>query len=522
VSAPSIELPPVEISFKQRVAVSRVSAVVTRGALAFPIAGGVIAILAFLYVALTRMTYPYELEWLESGILEHANRLADGHGLYGAPGAEFTQLPYAPLTFVLGAAITVVTGAHFWVLRLISIVSILAAFWLIYRLVKRETLSAASGFIAAGIFAATFHAAGNWFDVAKPDSLFVALTIAGVYTARHATTWKTAVGAAVVMTLAVFAKQTAVFALAPIGLYLLATKWRVGVAYLATAGVLIGSITLIANTVTHGWYDFFTWELLFQHEILEQNKKLFFTHDMQPFWPVALLILAAAPRLLKRENLWMTGFYSVAVIGLFAGAFSSRLHSGGAENVLMPAFAATAIGAGLSLGFILQAPKRIAVVVGACALCVMQFAFMRYTPGDQIPSNADRMAGDQFVGWLKTIPGDVWVVDHPGYAILAGKTSFAGEGGMEDVLRGKTPHAKAALENSIAQNIHDQHFSAIILDGSQDARGFPADWKQYYEQMPGSAMPSDKGHPIVNGTGIPRDVWVPIGTQVPMPVQNNQ
>jgi hypothetical protein len=405
------------------------------------------------------------------------------------------------------------------VLRLISVASIVAAFWLIHRLVKKETMSTASGFIAAGIFAATFHAAGNWFDIAKPDSLFLALTIAGIYTARNATTWKTAVGAAAVMALAVFAKQTAVFVLAPIGLYLLTTKWRVGLAYLATSGVLIGGITLLANALTHGWYNFFTWELLFQHEILEQNKKLFFTHDVQPFWPVALLVLAAAPRLLKRENLWMTGFYSVTVIGMFAGAFSSRLHSGGAENVLMPAFAAAAISAGLSLGLVLQKPKRTALVAATCVLCVMQFAFLRYDPNAQIPTNADRMAGDQFVGWLKTIPGDVWVVDHPGYAILAGKQSFAGEGGMEDVLRGKTPHATAELEESIAQNIHDRHFSAIILDGPQDARGFPADWQQYYVQMPGSAMPSDKGHPIVNGTGIPRDVWVPVGTQVPMPAQ---
>lgn len=515
-SASRIDLQPIHISFKPRTAINRYA---VRVALALPVIAGVVAIVAFLFIALIRLWYPYELEWLESGILEHVGRLADGDSLYNAPSVAFTQLPYPPLLFGIGAGLSSVFGVHFWVLRVISLVSILTAFWFIQRIVKRETTNAVVGFIATGLFAATFHVSGYWFDVAKPDSLFLALTLAAIFTARKADSWKAAAGAAVVITLAVFAKQTAVFVLAPMGIYLLATKWRVGIAYLATSGVLLGGITLLLNAITNGWYNFFVWELLFQHDIVEANKTRFFTHDLLPFWPVALLILSAAPQLLRRERLWMTGFYSSVIVGLTAGSFTSRLHSGGAENVLMPVFAAAAIAAGLSLGVILQKPKRTLLVLGASILCVMQFVFLRYDPNTQIPTNADRIAGDQFIGWLKTIPGDVWVVDHPSYALMAGKPSFAGEGSMEDVLRGKTPEAKTLLDASIATAIHDKHFSAIVLDGPEDTRGFPADWQQFYEKMPGKAIPSDLSRPIVNKTGIPRDVWVPIGTQVQMPKQ---
>jgi hypothetical protein len=517
VSAPSVDLQPIQISFQPRTAVNRFA---TRYGLALPILGSVVAIVAFLYVALTRVSYPFELEWLESGIAEHVDRLVNGQSIYNAPSTDFVQLPYAPLYFALGAVASLVGGVHFWTLRVISLLSIVATFAVIHAMVKRETQSLASGFIAAGLFAGTFALSGYWFDVAKPDSLFLALTIGGVYAARSATTWRSAIVAALIMTLAVFAKQTAVFVLAPIGFYLLATKWRVGVAYLATSGALLGSMTVLLNAITHGWYNYFVWELLFQHEIIEANKKLFFTKDLQPFWPVALLIIAAAPRLLQRKQLWATGFYSAAIVGLVAGAYSSRLHSGGAENVLMPAFASAAIAAGLSLGMILKTPRKTLWVLCAIVLCVMQFAFVRYDPNSQIPTTVDQAATQNFVNWLRTIPGDVWVVDHPAYALMADKPAFAGKGSMEDIWRAKkSAEPKAMLVADIEKAIHERHFSAIIFDGPDDARGFPTDWTMYYEQLPGSAIPSDLGHPIVNNTGIPRDVWVPIGTAVPMPAQ---
>lgn len=516
-SAPSYDLQPIQISFRPRTAVNRFAA---RAGLALPVVGGVIAIVAFLYVTVTRFAYPFELEWLESGMLEHVNRLLDGKTLYNAPSAEFTQLPYAPLYFVAGAAASIFTGAHFWVLRAISLLSIVATLWLIHALVKRETGSSGVGVVAAGLFAGTFALSSYWFDIAKPDSMFIALTVGAIYAARLATTWKTAVLAAVVMTLAVFTKQTALFVLAPVGLYLLATKWRVGAAYLATNIALVGGITLLLNSVTNGWYNYFVWELLFQHEIVEEQRKLFFTEDLLPFWPVGLLVLAAAPRLLKRQQLWSTGFYSAVVVGLVAGALSSRMHSGGAANVLMPAFVAAAIAAGISFGMILQNPRRTALLLGASALCVMQFAFLRYDPNSQIPSRADQAATENFVNWLRTIPGDVWVVDHPAYALMADKPSYAGKGSMEDIWRAKeSAGPKAMLEASLATAIHERHFSAIILDGPEDARGFPSDWQDHYEQMPGSAIPSGLGRPIANNTGVPRDVWVPKGTEVLMPTQ---
>jgi hypothetical protein len=67
----------------------------------------------------------------------------------------------------------------------VSLVSSLACFALLARLVQRETGSIAAGAGAAGVFAATYFATGTWFDVARVDSLFLALSLGGLYAARQ-------------------------------------------------------------------------------------------------------------------------------------------------------------------------------------------------------------------------------------------------------------------------------------------------------------------------------------------------
>ena len=63
-------------------------------------------LLLFLYTALRRMRYPFELEWIESGVLVSVRRIAQGRGLYGAPSINFVPFLYSPLYLYLVAALT--------------------------------------------------------------------------------------------------------------------------------------------------------------------------------------------------------------------------------------------------------------------------------------------------------------------------------------------------------------------------------------------------------------------------------
>src|SRR6201992_1657552 len=132
---------------------------------------GSVAIGAYLYIALSRLTSPFALEWLEGNSLIEVHRILGGQSLYPAPTAGYVPDGYPPLYFAVSAAAARVLGVSYLPLRLASLVPSLACFALLARLVQRETGSLAAGTGAAGVFAATYFTAGTWFDIGRVHSL---------------------------------------------------------------------------------------------------------------------------------------------------------------------------------------------------------------------------------------------------------------------------------------------------------------------------------------------------------------
>jgi len=132
------------------------------------------------------MRYPFELEWMEGGMLEHARRVLEGKALYPEPSPEFVPFIYAPLYSYAGALAAAVTGPDLFALRLVSFVSTLVALIFLYRIVEFETSSRAFGAVAPCLFLATFAASGGWFDLARVDSFALAWLLAAVDVTRRA------------------------------------------------------------------------------------------------------------------------------------------------------------------------------------------------------------------------------------------------------------------------------------------------------------------------------------------------
>jgi hypothetical protein len=59
------------------------------------LAGVALAVLAVLFAA--RVSYSFDIEWLEGGALLHALRLRQGLPLYGPPALDFIPFNYTPL-----------------------------------------------------------------------------------------------------------------------------------------------------------------------------------------------------------------------------------------------------------------------------------------------------------------------------------------------------------------------------------------------------------------------------------------
>ena len=63
-----------------------------------------------IYVISSRIFYPYEIEWIEGGILQGVLRIVDGQPLYGAPGPDYVPSLYAPLYFYVSSLSVLIFG----------------------------------------------------------------------------------------------------------------------------------------------------------------------------------------------------------------------------------------------------------------------------------------------------------------------------------------------------------------------------------------------------------------------------
>ena len=103
------------------------------------VVGALAFVAVYLFVATARMGYPYELEWMESGLVDGVGRILDGAPLYVEPSVEFIPFAYPPLYHWLSAAVASITGLSYLPLRLVSLLSSLGSLLLIHALVRRET-----------------------------------------------------------------------------------------------------------------------------------------------------------------------------------------------------------------------------------------------------------------------------------------------------------------------------------------------------------------------------------------------
>src|SRR5881397_1430030 len=84
--------------------------VVTGVLRSMPLAVAVLFILVYVVVAALRMGYPYELEWMEGGAVDHVRRLLDGKPIYVAPSLDFIPYIYPPFYFLLSAGASWILG----------------------------------------------------------------------------------------------------------------------------------------------------------------------------------------------------------------------------------------------------------------------------------------------------------------------------------------------------------------------------------------------------------------------------
>ncbi|HWF53310.1 MAG TPA: glycosyltransferase family 39 protein [Solirubrobacteraceae bacterium] len=470
-------------------------------------------IAVYLWIALHRIGYPYELDWMEGGSVGLAARVAAGHSLYVAPSLSFVGWTYTPFYYVVAAAVSKLTGVGFLPLRLVSLIASLSSMATLAWIVRRETRDRVAGLVAAGLFAATFAISGAWFDTGRVDSLFVALTLLAVAFGRSARSVRGGVGLGVLCFLAFFTKQSALLALVPVLLYLAVIRRRVGVSALLTLVALVVGSTLVLQAASHGWYGYYIYGELLHQPVATTLWRLFWTQDIIGHeWPLVMLVVGGAATLAwtGRGRLRFSSpvvYYVVAAAGLIGSAYVSRLHTGGWVNVLIPAYAATALLAGLTYGAVVTGRHGGIARPVLAAVVLLQLVLLPYSIGAQIPTAADRATGAELITALRGLPGRTIVLRHPWYATLARKTGTAQGEAITDVLRSSDTRGSRALLASLHRALDAEHIDAVVVDypgeGSYFGPEFTRDFRLQRRQITPSPL-----YPLTDLRSAPTFVYL--------------
>jgi 4-amino-4-deoxy-L-arabinose transferase-like glycosyltransferase len=455
------------------------------------VVAAVAPVAVYVYVALRRLGYPFELEWLEGGEVEIVSRVVHGQAIYVAPTLHYVPYPYPPLFIWVSAAFAKLFGVGFLAPRLVSFLGSLGVLALLWDVVRRETGDAVAGLVAAGVFAATYQASGAYFDLARVDSLFLVLLLAAIAVARRARTWRGGALVGSLLFLSFFTKQTALIAAAPLLVYLVVSRRRVGLSGAATLAVLLVVSTAALDHSTHGWYDYYVFEELPTQGINVHAIETFIPKSLlRPTgWVVAvgLLGLVAAWRARRADAGAGAGagadgrvptptrwaFWLFAAGGLVAASWLSLVHAGGSSDVLMPAYAAVAILAGLGYDALIRSDPKYRALLGALLAVVITVQVVQLDRGSlhELPSGASTAAGHRFVALVASRPGQVIVADHPWYDTMAGKRSWAQSEAVHDVLRSGPGPARRDLLASIRATLASPSVTTVFGDDPGDTIG---------------------------------------------------
>ncbi|MBP7134009.1 glycosyltransferase family 39 protein [Patescibacteria group bacterium] len=436
-------------------------------------------LVVYCVIAFIRLRYPFELEWMEGGMVDHVVRVMQGLPLYQEPSFAFTPFIYPPLYFYVSAGIAKLTGIGFFALRFVSIFASIGNFLLLFVLAFRETRRAGVSLLAPGLFSATYVLSGSWMDIGRVDSLmlfFVLLSFLFLRTAKRWTSW---VLAGLCATLAFYTKQSVWLLYVPIVIYLLFTLRKRAFIFIASGGIVTAALFFLANIHSKGWFYYYMVTLPERHEWERFMIWSFWVKDL--FLPLGigcvLIALWYRMRLSTEIMREQRAFYTSVLVGGLLIGWISRLHSGGYINVLLPTHACIALVLVLVCAHSeksvspLSRHKLQALV--PCALLV-QFAFLLYVPQAMIPSRAIRDAQEDLKIRLQAFKGPVYVQSHGWYQYQQGSPITGHHMALLDVLRSSDPVQSFEIEKEFWRAISAREFSAIVLDAEPE-------WKMLIE-----------------------------------------
>jgi hypothetical protein len=475
-----------------------------------------------------RAGFPLDLEWMEGGMLVHAQRIAAGQGIYVKPSLDFVPYLYTPLYPALLALLSFVFPLGYLLGRVVSLLAFFSALVLLGVLVASEArgmawgrrlLAALVGLVGAAAVVTAFAFTGGFFDLVRSDSLLLALEALALWLALREGTWRSAAVAGLVMAAAFFSKQTASIMGVGLGVGLLMVNWRRALVYGGVAAaVLAAGIGFLVKT-SDGWFWTYIFKLHQSHSYRwAVIPKVVLPDTLKHLWPVfAVLIVAtvalACSRKLRRTDIIL---WAVALAGEGAAAvgYSTQWAFSNAyiPAVFFPVLAASVLSGRLLLHALDGRRWLLAVPTGVVLLGLawQNQHIARPKLAAFVPQAADYVAAGRLMDRLASVPGDLFIPFHTYYGALVGKRTFVHRMGVRDVGPG------LGRPQGLDQALQAQSFSAIVLDWKALPGEFPFVDSRYHQWWP-LREGVDSVHMFAGAETSPSALLVPTLAPPPVP-----
>ncbi len=503
-----------------------------------------------------RLTYPYDLEWMEGGMLHHALRIQQGQGIYVPPSIDFIPYLYTPLYPGLLALLGNAVGLSYTLGRTISVIALLAIAAVAFGSIAgprhdhaQRGPALAGAALALGLFAATYPFVEGWFDLVRADTLFLAIATIGIAACAR---WATIGGddgrepeirvgvAATILVLGFFTKQTGLFYVALGGAVVLVISWQRVLAYVRRRrhagarpdlGAQLDQRRLVLDLrvedpprprLQHGPVLGVVRQDPValpadddrrRHDVRRGRRRDALRAARRRSPPHLAAVADAAVPAVDGDVRWCRRYGRRDRLGHRVRALQ-RVHAG--VPARRPRRRRRAARARRVRAHPARAPAAWAGACGADRARARGLA-LGYTllhaswqPERFVPTDADVAAGDKLIRELRAIPGDVWMPSHPWYLELAGKTPHVHRMGIKDVTA-REPRPVRGLEDALRTHA----FSAIVFDNSDlpgDGQPELAALRQLIAQSYRieTRLPADEQPRVYTGAQVrPDAIWVP-------------
>ena len=447
---------------------------------------GLLAVFAglFVFCAVQRVLYPFEVEWLEGEMICHALQVLQGLPIFGPPSSEFIAELYPPVYYYVIAAFFKLAGSvSFPLLRLVSVFSLAGILAFLYLIIRKENGSRATALLVAGLFISCYEIHGAWYDVGRVDMVFFLFIISGLYAlaySRHR--YAGIIAGAALLTLACYTKQSAVFYLPFAALYLFLLNKKEAIFFtVITALFVLGSFFGL-NAFSDGWFATYAFynpirynELL--NKPIEQIpfKMLFEFRDR--IWPeiryeicnklpVFFTLTAGylAHRILTLKKSSRVSIWEITALSAIISYFSIRPHLGSEKNDFMylTLWGCMLLGLMLTrLGKLYKDDARQSIKTALYLLLAGQLALQLYNPQKLVPAPGSEEKGREIISIISRMPGPVFLPYHSYYGIMAGKEKIMNGGAYWAwQILSKEPYRPVDL----IEKIRRKYFVAIIVD----------------------------------------------------------